>query len=298
MDGYPRRSGQTGEMPRLLALGLCALTLVACSMDVELAPSAGTIVYVKGTQIRSIELDGSHDSTLAEIDQERTIRDMAVDAQGERIAFVDDSMMQGGAPPQIVVMNTDGTQRHVAIDSSELPDKTWNVWEIAWSPRQDELALCLEMGSFVFAIDGSSSRAVGGPSFCVTDWSEDGSRLLGSDRAGVIEVAADGSDHSLLIEGRVLQGPTWSPDESEILYRDGRTGEVRWISSDGADPHPLGLSAFSEAAWSPDGTRIVFVQGFDLSMATMNISGDDVHQILPSRPPDNGWPQMPAWLES
>jgi len=279
-------------MRAALAFTLAALALVACSREVD--PSAGTIVYVQGTEVRSVRPDGSQETVLAEIDEERRIRDMAVDAQGERIAFVDDSMMQGGDPPQIVIMNADGTGQHVAIDASELPDKTWNVNAITWSPRGDELALCLDRGSVVVAIDGSSSRPVGRYGFCVTDWSEDGSRLLGVDGGGIVETDADGSDRRVLIDGQV-GAPVWSPDRSMILYEGGRDPEIRWARSDGTDQHRLEAQRFSHATWSPDGSRIVVVQGFDLSMVTMTLSGEDVHQVLGSPGPDNWWPASMSW---
>lgn len=284
-------------MSKLLALALCALTsVVGCTGDVD--SSAGTIVYAKGSQIRSVQPDGSNDTLLAAIGEERTIRDMAVDAKGERIAFVDDSMMQGGDPPQIVVMNTDGTGRHVAIDASELPDKTWDVWSIAWSPQGGELAICVSGDrSFIVAIDGSSSRSVGAGSFCVSDWSDDGSRLLGDDQ-GVVEMDIDGSNRHILNDQRAIEDPTWSPDGTDILYQDSRQGDVLLARSDGTDSHSLGLPPWSDVAWSPDGSGVVFVQGDDLSMHTMNLSSDDASQVLPARPPDNGYPQLPSWLLS
>ena len=276
-----------------LALALCTLLLVACDRA-EPDPSTGTIVYVKGPEIRSIQPDGSDNTLLAAIGDERTIRDMAVDDRGERIAFVDDSMMQNGAAPQIVVMNADGTGRHVAIGSSELPEKTWDVWSIAWSPQGGQLAVCVSGDrSFILAIDGSSSHSVGVGSFCVTDWSDDGSRLLGTDR-GVVEMDTDGSNRRLLIDHRAAKDPAWSPDGTQILYQGGRQGAVL-ARSDGSDQHQLDLSPFSEAAWSPDGSKIVYVQGLDFSMGTMSLSNGDGSQVLPARPPDNGWPALPSW---
>lgn len=51
---------------------------------------------------------------------------------------------------------------------------------------------------------------------------------------------------------------TFSPDGSRIMYVDGPTLKV-WISNvDGTDPHPLTFQA-AFAAWSPDGARIAYV---------------------------------------
>lgn len=72
--------------------------------------------------------------------------------------------------------------------------------------------------------------------------------------------------------GMADRGPAWSPDGSTLAFTSERPGwyEIHLVGADGRGERQLTHDAadFTEAAWSPDGTRLVAVRGrrnrFDL----------------------------------
>jgi dipeptidyl aminopeptidase/acylaminoacyl peptidase len=94
----------------------------------------------------------------------------------------------------------------------------------------------------------------------------------------VFSIKTDGTGRRQLAYGK---GPQLSPDRRRILFARGRSLYV--MQSDGSHRRPLAQANFGyyapgatepyNAAWSPDGKRIVFVRGF----AERQVSGSPLH---------------------
>jgi TolB protein len=148
-------------------------------------------------------------------------------------------------------------------------------------------------------------------------WSPDGSHVVfmhwtyGSpDRFVIATIAADGGDMRLVTPGRLpAADPSWSPDGSLILFQsptDPDPGGQRLytIHPDGTGlrdltPH-IGGYASNHAAWSPDGSEIVFSHapsgpnGSDLFV--MRPDGTGLHPLTVTALNDNSpfWGNAPA----
>jgi Tol biopolymer transport system component len=77
--------------------------------------------------------------------------------------------------------------------------------------------------------------------------------------------------------------PSWSPDGSQIVYRDSRRGinandELYIMNSDGSQPRNLTRSSENEwsPSWSPDGKLIAFYAGY---LYVIRPDGTDRHPI-------------------
>jgi len=122
---------------------------------------------------------------------------------------------------------------------------------------------------FLMDADGSNVRPLAGrpgPGHSA-QWSPDGRRIAfvsGRDgRAQVYLANADGSAVRRLTDATVEVGyPRWSPDGSRIAYTAGSFATDRWsvmvMDADGGNGRVAVDSTDSgNAAWSPDGTRLV-----------------------------------------
>lgn len=104
-------------------------------------------------------------------------------------------------------------------------------------------------------------------------WSPDGSLLAFISEGSVWKVSASGGQPVRLTEGKRGSGdprtsadrdPQWSPDGKWILFETGRrdNSDIGIVSKDGLTTALLTSSPADEgsAAWSPDGTRIAYVE--------------------------------------
>jgi TolB protein len=136
----------------------------------------------------------------------------------------------------------------------------------------------------------------------VPAWSPDGEKIAyvtdPIDDPQIHVMNADGSGRRWLVDGN---WPTWSPDGGRICYTDYPVGaeQLAVIGADGEGNRRLTGRFFttgpnSEAAWSPDGTKIAFVAGTnDEDIYVMNADGSKRARLTDDVPGNDHWP--PTW---
>jgi Tol biopolymer transport system component len=96
-----------------------------------------------------------------------------------------------------------------------------------------------------------------------------GDRVLTYAGRGVLSVAdADGTDPAVLIPNAWmmdmgyagLRDPAWSPDGSRAVFLAGGRQHLYVVDADSDDVRRIGLEAWGPLQWSPDGTRIASVR--------------------------------------
>jgi hypothetical protein len=104
-----------------------------------------------------------------------------------------------------------------------------------------------------------------------------------------------------------VDGPSWSPDGTEIAFVDTETGSIMAIHPDGTalrrivdgDELVGGVHLVYGATWSPDGTQVAFMAGpdsTDTHIYVVNRDGSDVRQVTDGPAPDAepAWQPVPA----
>ncbi|TMK47277.1 MAG: hypothetical protein E6G55_03780 [Actinobacteria bacterium] len=176
--------------------------------------------------------------------------------------------------------------------------------------------------SFVYEVrpDGSGQRLVFDsqpPRFSQIAWSPDGKRIAFVDpvvgRRGIYVSNPDGSDAQRLTEGVNDGWPSWSPDGARIAFSSTRDDQsiqgcepgadfrcptdIYTADADGGNVTRLTADPASEyqPQWSPDGSRIAFVQAFNgtaTAIYVMETDGTGVRQVSS---PVGGSDFSPSW---
>jgi hemolysin type calcium-binding protein/WD40 repeat protein/uncharacterized protein DUF11 len=148
-------------------------------------------------------------------------------------------------------------------------------------------------GLYVVAADGSGLRRLttdsgvtGSPS-----WSPDGSRIAylvhtgGAADIWIADVAA-GRKEQVTLDGGGKGPSAWSPDGSAILYTQ-QASDGLWVAKVDVDDHGVHrLAQGSQPVWSPDGSRIAFVDA-EGKLAEMAADGSGQFELagVPSNQP-------------
>jgi Tol biopolymer transport system component len=142
-----------------------------------------------------------------------------------------------------------------------------------WSPDQTAIAFTRMTfdGDALYRVTVNGGRVTQlAPDGLDPAWAPDGRRILVGTSGGILSVAADGSQATLIAPGLRAEGPgvpSWSPDGSRVLYfatpaePGGYRAEVWTVKPDGADKKRLYrgtccISTWSKPVWSADGTRV------------------------------------------
>jgi len=194
----------------------------------------------------------------------------AVSPNGRRIAFAAE-----GPPIGLHLMNADGTQ-DLGLGNGEDFD-----WYPAWSLDGSKLAVIsttrgpdTTSSLWVMNADGSDARYIVSPAHWPT-WRPNGRQLAyeGGD-CQIWIVNLDGSHAHPLRQGgcdadTLQYQPAWSAATGRIatssqvpLAGGGWARRILTMDMDGSDPRVLTNGASDvQPAWSPDGTRLTYIQG-------------------------------------
>jgi uncharacterized repeat protein (TIGR01451 family) len=204
---------------------------------------------------------------------------------GSKLAYMTtttDGMFFPQQHKNIVVINADGTGK-VVVATNAGPEA-----RPTWSPSGDRIAFAADDGSIsVVRPDGTGpARLVNnvGPLDSL-DWSPDGSKFAFTKDGGLFVMDVDGSNRQQLTErpqnadGGGDFRAAWSPDGAKILFIRSTTDGVSSDNAFAINPDGTGLTRLlnvaqiNDADWSPDGTKLVYQSGSDISVANLDGSG-------------------------
>jgi len=272
-------------IPALIAL---ALALSACGTN-EPTPNAGPgrLVFERvGNGLADVYAIDASGKNLEQLTTSLAIDDWAVWSPDTlKILFQSDRIANPSAPVhfQIYVMNTDGSSvgKLTAVDSADSYQPAWSPdgTKIIFGSNRDgngEIYVMDPNGANVVRLTFDSSED-GQPA-----WSPDGSKIA-------FATARDGNDEIYVMnpDGTAPVNltndpssdltPAWSADGSKIAFESNReVNYAVWVmNADGSNPvrltDPDPRTAAGAPSWSPDGTRIAYVQNGDIWV--MNVDG-------------------------
>jgi len=187
-------------------------------------------------EIYSLDIERKLLSNLTKHEANDTL--FAWSPNGEHIAFVSErdanliNLEHDTWTNNIYIMNSDGTN----VQRLTTNNKTYSFGELSWSPDSHELVF-----SIITYISNTTPVSVIG--------------------------ALDLEDTNVVIltspSGVAQSSPAWSPDQRNIMYLDKIAGSnnIHIINGDGTGNRALlvdSLGSITTAAWSPDGSKILF----------------------------------------
>ena len=245
---------------------LCALLAMLVAL-LWTAPSWATFPGQNGkliferTELYTVNPDASGLTAIGPANWR--MREPAWSADGSQIAF---QYFPGGgdSPPGwgIWVMSSDGTNgRQITRDAQSVAG---NDNYPAWSPDGTKIAFVRNSDLFVMNTDGTGVTNLTAnftSGVLDPDWSPRGDLIAFSAGSDIYVMGPTGSPapQRLTLAVGNQNYPSWSPDGSAIAYAF--LGGVGRVNADGSNEVELasGLREVWDVAWSPDGTRIAFI---------------------------------------
>ena len=252
MAGNPSTSRQLLSRVVLVA---AALTLVSAEATGGTFPgSNGRIVFDRDGRLYTVNADGSGEIPIT--GDGFAASEPSVAADGNRVVF----SYSGNGGYGIWVVNVNGTDAHQVTTESQ--SVAGSDSDPTWSPDGTKIAFVRGGDLMTMNADGTGTTnltAAFTPSIQQPSWSPAGDEIAFAAQSRIWVAGTGGSTPRQFQTATGAHNPSWSPDATALAY--GTLTEVRLIASNGAADAPLtgGLREVWDLAWSPDGTKIAFI---------------------------------------
>lgn len=266
-----------------------AVTLVFLSINLSRMDSGA---YDSALQV--INADGS---SLRRITDYGNIEKAAWSPDGSRIAFLF-SPRGDRAGNDLYVMSPDGSNK-IKLNKYI----SGSIKEFDWSPDSSQIVFTSSaiddspptggdnQGTYIVNADGTNLNQIDNREIHLINWSPDGSRI--AFRAGSVgrhelyAMSPDGSNVTQLTDfssydSNIIPLLHWSPDGSRIAFNVIHdTGELFVIDSDGSNPVRIvpGDGHRGVIGWTPDSSKVLFLQQYSGGMDIHIIDADGSHEI-------------------
>jgi WD40-like Beta Propeller Repeat len=238
-----------------VVLAAVALTLVSADAVGGTFPgSNGRIVFDRDGRLYTVNADGSGELPITS--DQFSASEPSVSADGDRVVF----SYNGSGGYGIWVVNANGTQAHQV--TTESPSVAGSDSDPTWSPDGARIAFVRGGDLMTMNADGSGTTnltAAFTPSVAQPSWSPTSDQIAFAAQSRIFIADIGGTTPRQLQTALGAHNPSWSPDGDALAY--GTLTEVRVMTAGGTIDAPLtgGLREVWDLAWSPDGSRIAFI---------------------------------------
>ena len=202
----------------------------------------------------------------------------------------------------LFVVNADGSNLVELVDGGGGKHSGMSP---SWSPDSGRVAFVDEFNISVINADGTGKEMLAtfeGEGVEGLAWSPDGSLIAFTkgplqsyedsgytftEELNLFVMSPDGSNVTLLVGDLDLEwnAMEWSPDSSQIAFVAqwpargalNTDGDIYVVNADGTDLHHLAYGNGERASWSPDGSQLVFIDGDNWTVTTINPDGTNRH---------------------
>ncbi len=193
-----------------------------------------------------------------------------------------------------MVLSEDNSVRYANADGSGVgPLAGWPaqepMWEAALSPARTRVAYIGQSGALTISdIDRVATLVTELDGVNFIDWAPDGQRLLVGVRAtqsnasnALLVLWADGEVERTVRQSGV-QNARWAPDGRRIAYREGFYIYVEHLDTGARVNTNHILNGWDgEPSWSPDGTRLAFIDTAQDVIRVMDADGSNLRTVAP-----------------
>jgi Tol biopolymer transport system component len=261
------------------------------------------------SDIQLVNEDGSGRTRIT--DGSGWIEGFSWSPDGSRLAF--DWRAPEAEQVEIYLVNADGSSR-AGLTSTPSGGSRWPAWshdgsKVAYTCYLPEAWICV-----INVSDEQVTRLTPGET---PAWSPDDSQiafslsnltfagdLIASPEDGLYVMSSDGSNIQRLTDSSAYgwdNHPAWSPDSTRILIASNRhspgwalTDTPYVINADGSDALQLSTTWGNVPfAWSPDGKRVAFAQGFGSGATLWAVNADGGNEQPLISEETYGW--HPVW---